>query len=66
MAEIARLVEESGLTLRLARVKPAVAGTLDRDGVLKRIGPDYIHGNVDRAVQAQKAATGDKADPEPA
>jgi anti-anti-sigma factor len=65
MAEIARLVEESGLTLRLARVKPAVAGTLDRDGVLKRIGPDYIHGNVDRAVQAQKAATADKPDPEP-
>ena len=60
MAEIARLVEESGLTLRLARVKPAVAATLDRDGVLKRIGPDHIHGNVHRAVQAQKAATADK------
>ena len=63
MAEIARLVEESGLTLRLARVKPAVAATLDRDGVLKRIGPDHIHGNVHRAVQAQKAATADKARP---
>jgi hypothetical protein len=46
-------------------VKPAVAATLDRDGVLKRIGPDHIHGNVHRAVQAQKAATADKPGPEP-
>ena len=65
MAEISRLAQESGLTLRLARVKPAVAATLDRDGVLKRIGPDHIHGNVHRAVQAQKAATADKPGPEP-
>jgi anti-anti-sigma factor len=62
MAEIARLAEESGLSLRLARVKPAVAATLDRDRVLERIGPDHIHGNVDRAVQA---ATADKTGPEP-
>jgi sulfate permease, SulP family len=65
MTEIARLVEESGLTLRLARVKPAVAATLGRDGVLERIGPDHIHGNVHRAVQAQKASTADKTGPEP-
>ncbi len=57
MAEIARLVEDSGLTLRLARVKPAVAATLERDGLLERIGSDHIHGNVYRAVQA---ATADK------
>jgi sulfate permease, SulP family len=65
MAEITRLAEESGLTLGLARVKPAVAATLDRDGVLERIGPDHIHGNVYRAVQAEKAATADKDRPEP-
>ena len=65
MAEITRLAQESGHTLRLARVKPAVAATLDRDGVLERIGSDHIHGNVYRAVQAQRAATADKADPEP-
>jgi anti-anti-sigma factor len=59
MAEIARLVAESGLTLRLARVKPAVAATLDRDGVLERIGPDHIHGNIYRAVEAQQAASAD-------
>jgi len=63
MAEIARLVEESALTLRLARVKPSVAATLGRDGVLERIGPDQIHGNVHRAVQAEKAATADKTGP---
>ena len=40
MAEIARLAADSGLTLRLARVKPAVAATLERDGVLERIGSD--------------------------
>jgi SulP family sulfate permease len=62
MAEIARLAEESGLTLRLARIKPTVAATLDRDGVLERIGSDYIHGNVYRAVQA---AAGDKTGPGP-
>jgi anti-anti-sigma factor len=56
MAEIARLAEDSGLTLRLARVKPAVAATLERDGVLERIGSDHIHGNVYRAVQAATAA----------
>jgi anti-anti-sigma factor len=65
MAEITRLAEESGLTLRLARVKPAVAATLERDGVLERIGPDHIHGNVYRAVQAEKAATADKDRAEP-
>ena len=65
MAEIARLAEESGLTLRLARVKPAVAATLDRDGVLERIGPDHIHGSVHRAVQAQEAMTADNTGLEP-
>jgi high affinity sulfate transporter 1 len=65
MAEITRLAEESGLTLRLARVKPAVAATLDRDGVLERIGPDHIHGNVYRALQAEEPATADKDRPEP-
>jgi SulP family sulfate permease len=55
MAEIAQLAEESELTLRLARVKPAVAATFERDGVLERIPTEHIHGNVDRAVQAHLA-----------
>jgi sulfate permease, SulP family len=55
MAEIAQLAEESELTLRLARLKPAVAATLERDEVLERIPTEHIHGNVDRAVQAHLA-----------
>jgi SulP family sulfate permease len=46
-------------------VKPAVAATLERDGVLQRIGPEHIHGNVHRAVQAQNAATADNTGAEP-
>jgi sulfate permease, SulP family len=60
MAEIAQVAEESGLILRLARVKPRVAAILDRDGVLERVGTDHIHGNVYRAVQAQTAETADQ------
>jgi sulfate permease, SulP family len=65
LAEIAQLAEESGLILRLAHVKPAVAAILDRDGALERIGSDHIHGNVYRAVQAQTAETADKTGSEP-
>jgi SulP family sulfate permease len=60
MAEIAQLVEESELTLRLARLKPAVAATLERDEVLERIPTEHIHGNVDRAVQAHLADRSDQ------
>jgi sulfate permease, SulP family len=59
LAEIVRLAGESGITVRLARLKPAVAATLERDGVLERIGMDQIHGNVYRAVQAQNADLSD-------
>jgi len=65
MAEIVRLVEESGLTLRLARVKPAVRATLERDAVLQRIGADHVHGNVYRAVQAQLAGSSSRPGPGP-
>ncbi len=59
MREILRLTEQTGMTLRLARLKPAVREVLARDGVLDRIGDDHIHGNVDHAVNAQLAAGGD-------
>ena len=58
MADIADLADESAVTLRLARLKPAVRATLDRDGVIERIGADMIHGNIYRAVQAEMAAVG--------
>ena len=40
-------------TLRLARLKPSVRSTLERDGILERLGTEHVHGNVHRAVQAQ-------------
>ena len=56
LMEMVELAEESGITLRLARLKTSVRPTLERDGVFARLGPDRIHGNVFRAVQAQLAA----------
>ncbi len=56
MREIVELTDQAGVTLRLARLKPAVRAVLERDGVLERIGEDRIHGNVDHAVEAQLAA----------
>lgn len=53
LSDIARYAEQTGITLRLARLKPAVRTTLAKDGVLEVIGADNIHGNVHRAVQAQ-------------
>ena len=53
MGEILELTEQAGVTLRLARVKPAVHELLRRDGFLDRIGDDRTHGNVNRAVEAQ-------------
>jgi sulfate permease, SulP family len=58
MREILELTAQAGVTLRLARVKPAVCELLGRDGVLDRIGDDKTHGNVDQAVAAQTAAEG--------
>ena len=46
-------MESGGGTLRLARVKPVVLAVLRADGFVDRLGADRIHGNVDRAVEAQ-------------
>jgi SulP family sulfate permease len=53
MGDVVDLAEESGITLRLARLKPSVRATLERDGILVRLGTEHVHGNVHRAVQAQ-------------
>jgi SulP family sulfate permease len=53
IADILGLTSDAGVTLHLARVKPAVAATLKRDGVWDRLGPDRIHANIDQAVRAQ-------------
>jgi sulfate permease, SulP family len=59
MREIHELTGQAAMTLRLARLKPAVRELLARDGVLDRIGEENIHGNVDHAVKAQLTASGD-------
>jgi sulfate permease, SulP family len=56
LAEILDFAESVGVQLRLARLKPAVAMVLGKDGVLERMGDDRVHGNVHRAVEAQIAA----------
>jgi high affinity sulfate transporter 1 len=56
MTDIVKLAVESGIDLRLARLKPAVRAILERDGVTERVGEHMIHGNIYRAVQAQLAA----------
>ena len=55
LAQIHEFVEAQRASLRLARVKPQVLAVLERDGVIDRIGGDHVHGNIDRAVEAQLA-----------
>jgi SulP family sulfate permease len=57
LLELLDFTEQAGMTLRLARIKPEVRQVLERDGVLQRIGSDHLHGNVERAVQAQLAGS---------
>jgi SulP family sulfate permease len=61
LTEIHQVAETSGVTLRLARVKPAVLKVLDAEGLLDRIAKDHIHGNVNRAIEAQLAGDGQEA-----
>jgi high affinity sulfate transporter 1 len=63
LTEIRQLTEADGVTLRLARVKPQVFTVLQADGVIDRIGPDHIHGNIDLAVEAQLGETNTRAGP---
>jgi high affinity sulfate transporter 1 len=57
LAELHELAESDGVTLRLARLKPQVRVVLEADGIIDLIGRDHIHGNVFRAVEAQRAAS---------
>ena len=52
LGEVLELTDQAGITLRLARVKPAVEDVLRRDGFLDRLGDGRTHGNVHRAVEA--------------
>jgi sulfate permease, SulP family len=53
LTEIHELMEGDDVTLRLARVKPQVLAMLQADGIVELIGSNKIHGNVNRAVEAQ-------------
>jgi high affinity sulfate transporter 1 len=51
--EVGKLVDlatTAGAEIRLARVKAPVLRMLERDGVIDRLGPDNIYGNVYQAV----------------
>ena len=50
LREIVELTKQAGVTLRLARVKPAVRELLGRDGMLDRIGRERLHEGVQQAV----------------
>jgi SulP family sulfate permease len=53
VGELTELAGAAGVSLRLARIKPAVLRVLRADGVAEQIGEDRIHANVDRAVKAE-------------
>jgi high affinity sulfate transporter 1 len=55
LREISELADTHGLTLRLARVKARVLAVLEADGVIDRVGPDHVHGEVHEALEAQLA-----------
>ena len=54
MSDVLDLAEDSGVVLRLARLKAAVRATLELDGVMERFGAEHVHGNVARAVEAER------------
>jgi len=62
LAEVDEAAQAAGVVLRLARLKPQVRSMLASDGVLDRIGPERIHGNVQRAVRAQLESEGSSID----
>jgi SulP family sulfate permease len=61
-AEIVDLAEQSDAAVRLTRLKPAVRAILERDGVVERLGPDMIHGNIYRAVRAALSESATRRD----
>lgn len=52
--DVQRLLTDGGATLRLAHLKARVRVVLDRAGVLSELGPNTVHGNVHRAVEAHQ------------
>ncbi len=57
LGELQRLTTADGISLRLARVKPAVRAVLEADGLVALIGADHIHPGVYSAVEAELVAS---------
>ena len=53
LAELYEVARADAIALHLVRVKPQVRSVLDADGMTAILGVGSIHGNVDRAIQAQ-------------
>ncbi|HEY8282588.1 MAG TPA: sodium-independent anion transporter, partial [Leifsonia sp.] len=58
LADIVTLARDAGVRLRLTRLKPGPRAVLDREGVIGLIGADHIHGNIHRAVEAERNDAG--------
>jgi len=54
LRELHQLALADDVAFRLARVKPNVQRVLEADGIIDEIGADHIHGNVQRAVRAER------------
>jgi sulfate permease, SulP family len=54
LRELHELATADDVAFRLARVKPNVLRVLEADGLIDEIGADHIHGNVQRAVRAER------------
>lgn len=54
LRELHVLALAGDVSFRLARVKPNVLRVLEADGLVEAIGTDHIHGNVQRAVRAER------------
>ncbi|MFE4467767.1 SulP family inorganic anion transporter [Leifsonia sp. NPDC056824] len=58
LADVVTLTRDAGVRLRLTRVKPGPRAVLEREGVIGLIGADHIHGNIHRAVEAERNDAG--------
>lgn len=54
LKDVVTLTRDAGIHLRLTRLKPAPRAVLEREGVIELIGVDHIHGNIHRAVEAER------------
>jgi high affinity sulfate transporter 1 len=54
LKELHQLALADDVVFRLTRVKPNVLRVLEADGLIDEIGADHVHGNVQRAVRAER------------